>query len=371
MAPKDVLLVGFGAVGAVYSLIFKKSGLARVTAVARSNYHLVNEHGMHFKSRKYGDIPGWRPDRLCSSVASAADQRYDYVVLTTKAVPELIKTPEILEPLLSAPYSDKYPQPIYVLIQNGLGVEVDLYNAIKSLGKGPPQIISTSVFIATNLLAPNVVQHGAFDRPTLGMYRYRDFTTIVNTPEEDSILRDIGGMLEKGGSTVTLVSEIQRLRFAKNFWNVAFSSLATLTGYTPTAIFRPLPSDPAVPYETYVYPKTAHLINESTIPNVKAVLTELMNLGRAMGFPDTEDGLPSSLVEGTVERTRVLHIEPDHSHKPSMMLDAEKSLPIEVEVILGEVVRLAKEYKVDIPRIEMMYSLLLVVQNQILRKLGK
>ncbi len=68
-----------------------------------------------------------------------------------------------------------------------------------------------------------------------------------------------------------------------------------------------------------------------------------------MGFPDTEDGLPSSLVESTVERTRVLHIEPDHSHKPSMMLDAEKGLPIEVEVILGEVVRLAKEYKVDVP----------------------
>ncbi len=62
------------------------------------------------------------------------------------------------------------------------------------------------------------------------MYRYRDFTTMVNTPEEDTILRDIGGILEKGGSQVTLVPEIQRLRFSKNFWNVAFSSLATLTG---------------------------------------------------------------------------------------------------------------------------------------------
>ena len=59
MSPaRDVLLVGFGAVGAICafhlgsavpfhnrnpdSLIVKRSGLARVTAVARSNYDLVN-----------------------------------------------------------------------------------------------------------------------------------------------------------------------------------------------------------------------------------------------------------------------------------------------------------------------------------------
>jgi len=32
-----------------------------------------------------------------------------------------------------------------------------------------------------------------------------------------------------------------------------------------------------------------------------------------------------------------------------MLLDAEKGQPIEVEVILGEVVRMAKEQNVDIP----------------------
>lgn len=55
--PKDILLVGSGAVGAIckYSnapqkskptllldaLVLKRSGLARVTAVARSNYDLI------------------------------------------------------------------------------------------------------------------------------------------------------------------------------------------------------------------------------------------------------------------------------------------------------------------------------------------
>jgi len=70
-----------------------------------------------------------------------------------------------------------------------------------------------------------------------------------------------------------------------------------------------------------------------------------------------------------------------------MLLDVQNGKPFEVEAIVGEVVRMARERKVDIPvgvsfvhsvevrliyypqRIEMLYSLLLVIQNQILRQL--
>lgn len=62
------------------------------------------------------------------------------------------------------------------------------------------------------------------------MYRHNDFTTTVNTPRETAILDGIASILSKGGSTVSVVTEIQRKKFSKNFWNVAFSSLATLTG---------------------------------------------------------------------------------------------------------------------------------------------
>ncbi len=96
---------------------------------------------------------------MCPTVASAADQQYDYVVVTTKAIPELIKTPKILEPFLSAAYTSKFLQPTYVILQNGLNVEADLYDALKALNQGEPKIIGSSVYIGTNLLAPDVVQH--------------------------------------------------------------------------------------------------------------------------------------------------------------------------------------------------------------------
>ena len=135
-------------------------------------------------------------------------------------------------------------------MQNGLNVEVDLYNALKAAGIDNPKILSTAVWIGTNLLAPNVVQHNDFvsrlrylartrrpqietyqDRVTLGVYRHMDRTTEVNTPEESALLHDFGSILEAGGTTLTIVPEIQRMKFAKNIWNVAFASFATLTKY--------------------------------------------------------------------------------------------------------------------------------------------
>ena len=43
------------------------------------------------------------------------------------------------------------------------------------------------------------------------------------------MLEDVGEILALGGTTVSIVPEVQRCKFFKNLWNVAFSSFATLT----------------------------------------------------------------------------------------------------------------------------------------------
>ena len=99
---------------------------------------------------------------MLKSVAEAADRPYDYVVVATKAIPELTRTPDMLAPLLSTPYADIYEQPTYVLLQNGLNVEVDLYYSVLALRRGAPKIVSAAVWIGTNLAGPNIVEHGNF-----------------------------------------------------------------------------------------------------------------------------------------------------------------------------------------------------------------
>ena len=71
--------------------------------------------------------------------------------------------------------------------------------------------------------------NGNQDRVSLGIYR-PDYTITTNTSSEETILTEFCNMLEKGGSTVKVVPEIQRVKFAKNFWNLSFSTIATLVG---------------------------------------------------------------------------------------------------------------------------------------------
>ncbi|KAF4603176.1 hypothetical protein EYR38_003586 [Pleurotus pulmonarius] len=243
------------------------------------------------------------PSQVCGSVASAADQAYDYVIVTTKAVPELKRTPEILSPLLSPEYTKRFSQPTYVLLQNGLNVERDLHDAIHKLDKGKPSIIGTALYVGTNLAAGNVVEHNNVERLSLGVYRHDDHTTTENSADEASLLQDLGSILQQGGSAITIVPEIQRVKFSKNFWNLCFASFATLTGYTLPSLFRGPPASHGEQYEP-------------------------------------------------------------------MLLDARRSQPMEVEVIVGEVVRMGKQYKVDMPHVEMLYALLLVKQNQILGRIA-
>jgi len=92
------------------------------------------------------------------SIPQALDRPYDYVVVSTKAVPEITRTPTLLSPLLTLPYAGAHPKPTYVLLQNGLNVEKDLYIALKEIEE-EPKIISTAVRIGTNMTGANTLEH--------------------------------------------------------------------------------------------------------------------------------------------------------------------------------------------------------------------
>lgn len=389
MAVKDILLVGFGAVGAVYSLILKRSGKARVTVVARSNYDAVHAQGVHFQSRKYGDIKGWKPDRLFRSVADALDRPYSHVVVTTKATPEITTTPALLAPFLSAAYMEQHPQPTYVLMQNGLNVEKDLYRALQALQPTEqPKIISTAVWIGTRMIGPDVVEHNDFDRVSLGVYR-PSTTATTNTPEEAALLSEFEEILKAGGSETTVVPEIQRVKYTKNLWNACFGVSTALARYPLPAIFRPPHLDPGsspdaptaptaiaadVPVTpsmeaTASIPRSSPAMGAYTIPFLYDVLMEMCKLGEVL-FPPSEagPGLDPDIAIKTLSNTAKLHVRPDSVHRASTLVDVELGRPTEVEVIIGEVVRMGREKGVDMPRVEALYALLLIIQNQLLRQ---
>lgn len=338
---------------------------------------------------KYGNIDGWKPDRLFPNVASALRDTsttqlipYTHVFITTKFIPELSQTPSILAPLLTYSHAQGRKQlgldaqPVYVVMQNGLGVERDLYNAVSEvLGGEEPRVVGTAVWIGTNMSGANVVEHNDFDRVTLGLYHPSHQPT--SSPSTNALLDQLNTLLSTGGTQTTLTPSIQRVKFAKNLWNIGFAATCTLTGWTIPAMCRARPStndESAVEddgYEPWVHESTQGSIEEYVWPNIRKLLEEAVSVGRACGLDEPIEGasgLPDALVDSTMANTRTLHVRPQSVHIPSMLLDKRLGRPIEVEGICGELVRMAREVGVDVPRIEMLYSLLLVVQNQILRE---
>jgi ketopantoate reductase len=77
-------------------------------------------------------------------------------------------------------------------------------------------------------------------------------------------------------------------------------------------------------------------------------------LGRP--FPDSM-AKPEKIIESTAR---------NKGARPSMLLDWEAGKPLELEVILGNPVRIARERGVDMPRLQSLYALLR--SAQVMRK---
>lgn len=85
---------------------------------------------------------------------------------------------------------------------------------------------------------------------------------------------------------------------------------------------------------------------------LKPAMREMLTLIRAVGH-ELDESFLENLIAGS---------PPTTIFKPSMLVDAEKGNPLELEVILGAPLRYAKELKVDVPVLQMVYDLLKVVQ---------
>ncbi|KAG8908583.1 hypothetical protein FRC01_007328, partial [Tulasnella sp. 417] len=308
----NVLLVGYGAVGVVVAYALQRTGKVNVTAVARSNYNTVCEGKLNLKSQQYGEVQGLKPFRVVRTVAEAIDQPYDYVVITTKAIPELYPTPKIVAPLLSSDY--KHPQPTYVLMQNGLGVERELHAALqeKELTRSA-KIITGAIQIMTNMVGDAVI-HGDFTRFFGGIYQGEDELPSVSSSYNEALYRLVE-LLKEGGVEAKIDLHAQAAKFRKNIWNASLAMLSCLTRTPCDVFFRD------------------QVACQSSVKVLLTIAAELDAIARALDYPDEYLWEPTVFVE----HYRKHHLEDTSGHKASTLLDLEAGRPFELEVILGEV----------------------------------
>ena len=112
----NVLIVGAGAVGAFYGSRLATARGVLVSALCRSNYKAVKANGFQVTSPQYGNY-NFKPEHTFADPEEAkkAAIRWDYLLVSTKALPDVSDDSSLLEGLVGENTS-------IVLVQNGLGV---------------------------------------------------------------------------------------------------------------------------------------------------------------------------------------------------------------------------------------------------------
>ncbi|WP_220347718.1 ketopantoate reductase family protein [Alkalilimnicola ehrlichii] len=121
-----------------------------------------------------------------------------------------------------------------------------------------------------------------------------------------------------------MTAEVVTERWRKAVWNAAFNPLSVLAGGADT--------------QTMLHAEGGERF-------LRHVMEEVCAVAAAAGHP-----LPAELPEKSLAGT---HRMP--AYKNSMALDYLNGRPMELEAILGNVVREAERYNVEVPRLETVY----------------
>ncbi|KAJ9655743.1 hypothetical protein H2198_005449 [Neophaeococcomyces mojaviensis] len=317
----EILIFGAGAIGAFYGSRLAFNNDVNVSVICRSNYNAVKSNGFSVESPQYGDYK-WMPTRTFSKPTEAqkAGVNWDYVVVSTKALPDVNDDSELLQGLISKGTA-------IVLIQNGLGVE-------EPYMKRFPEAIVLSAVTICSAAQPNHghIKHNRWTRINSGPYP-------ENSAEATRRNELFNNYLVKGGvkdASAYSAEKMQLLRWHKIAINAAMNPSSVLSGGTDNASM-------ALDPDMY-----AHL---------KGVMEEIFEVApKVTGKPFPKDFATAEQILNSTKKN------PSGS-KPSMQIDWAEGKKMELEVILGNPIRLAREKGYEMPRLHSMYALLKAAQR--------
>ncbi|KAI9697474.1 MAG: hypothetical protein M1820_007809 [Bogoriella megaspora] len=322
----QVLVIGAGAVGAFYGSRLALASDAKVAVVCRSNYNAVQEDGFSVTSSQFGSYI-WKPSQVFSSPDEArkCQTTWDYIVVSTKALPDVGDDSALLEGLVGDSTS-------IVLIQNGLGVE-EPYN--KRFPYAP--ILSAVTIVSTAQPTPGHIQHNRWTRINIGPYL--PLSSSQNSSLFTSRNTQFVDLLQAGGVKDAILdthARLQLVRWHKLAINAAFNPSSVLAGGVSN---NTMATDPEL---------SRHI--EAVMQEVFDTAPKVIGQAFPAGFPSVEQILKSTRKNTSGSR-------------PSMWADWKNGRPLEIEVILGNPIRIAREKGLEMPRLQSVYALVKKAQE--------
>lgn len=351
-----VLSIGLGGVGVVTSYVLQNFNPdVEITAIIRSDYDRVMESGYSISSIDYGGrrdnadpkeadnaIKGFRPKNIVKKLEEAVKfGPFDYIVVATKVIPrekdnvwdQVQQLPELLK--------DNKGTSI-VLIQNGIDPE--------SFWKG---LKDKAIFISGVSYISSVNNKG-----TVTQYGHDDnnFGLIYENDNPDS-LQEFLGLYTNDYNSVGLDTNVRLTRWKKLLYNSSFNTVCCLTDLDIGKIFD--------------LKESMGIIDNLVRPLMKEI-QYVANYDLKKNYPNHQGETVTDDDIGYII-TATEDTDAKNNYQPSMLVDSRNGRSIELEVILGNVIKIHKlntnkDMKTEIPYLNLMYYLLSLVQYRLSNK---
>lgn len=355
-----ILCLGMGGVGIVSSYVLSLNQEVELTAVIRSDYDVVKEKGYTISSvdyggkRKNGDpkehentVKGFRPHNVVKSLLEVTEA-FDYIVVSTKVIPRDDKNiwNEVadVKDIVFKPNKGTS----VVLMQNGIDIEKywsELYPVAN--------FISGVTYVGSVNSNGNVSQDG-YDRALLGLF---EFNSVNNEVGRNSLKRLVS-LYSNEYNTISIDTNVRLTRWRKLLYNASFNTVCCISDLDVGKVFD----------------------LKDTENIIARVITPLMQEIKLVANLDLSSihSKDSSYNEYVTDEhiTYITNLTEEcdaaTNYKPSMLVDSRLKRPIELEIILGNVISIYSKLrskspkddllKSDIPCLSFLYSLLTLVQ---------
>lgn len=291
-----VSIIGSGAIGMFYGTLLIDAG-EEVHFLCRSDYETVKEKGIFIESKIRGNktFENIHAHKDVSSIPVS-----DIVIVSLKTTENEKLLPILLPPILKK-------ETTIILIQNGLGVEADVAKLFPD-----QQIIGGLAFISSSKVAPGHILHIDHGNLSLGYFNHineKNIQTIVEKLNQQNI-------------KVTLSDELNKLRWRKLIWNIAFNGMTVILGCQTDKIMQ----------------------SKDLIELSKEIMEEVISGAKSCGA-ELDVNLTSQMIQYTIDMP---------AYSPSMKLDYDHRRLMEIHYIYEEPVRIAKEAGYYMSKVDML-----------------
>ncbi|KAK9451214.1 ketopantoate reductase PanE/ApbA C terminal-domain-containing protein [Limtongia smithiae] len=316
----SVLSVGSSPVSAFVAWRLSTSSAADVSLVWKSQYDIVVNYGISFKSDQLG-AERYRAHNVFRTVDDAAiPSGYDYIVLCVKPLPDVYDLASVIAPVVTPGHTC-----IVVNTTAGIGIESYLEAAF-------PSNVVLSLVADTSILqtaAADFEQIGSDARFYIGP------NPVGPRPADPSLVEDMTASfaltLEAGGVKCTVSKNIRQQQWEKCIAPIALHPLSVLLDEPNLATLVQVP----------------HV--RSTVANLVAELITIASSQKCV-FPD-----PRAFAHAVLDDFAAAAA----GQKPSMMYqDYQARRPMEIEVLLANPLHLSELASLRTPTLELLYILL-------------